>query len=115
LLASDTQQSAAAYNVLKYNLSVYNALVYPQMQLAFGFPTTGSTGNLFYLRDCCGYSSYGMFPYGMNTAYINDASNWSISGPWGNTSDAVDASNNFVQTTGSTNYGGTRQAMIMVR
>jgi hypothetical protein len=116
LVTSDTQQSANTYTTLKSTLSVYNTASYPGMQQAIGFPTTGSTGNLFYLRDCCGYSSYGMFPFGMNTAYINDTvSNWSISGPWGNQTDSVDGSNNFVQTTGSTFYGGTRQAMIMVR
>jgi hypothetical protein len=85
------------------------------MQGVTGFTTTGTTNKNYFLRDCCGYSSYGGSPNGMVTTYINGAGiTWQYSGPWGATT-ATDGSGNYTQTTGNTNFGGTSQYMIMVR
>lgn len=113
LITSDTQQTATA-TVLKSDVSVFNLASAPSMQTAIGFPTTGTTNKNYYLRDCCGYSAYGIMPDRLNTTYINDPTLWYYAGPFG-AGDAYDGSGNFTQTTGSTNYGGTRQVMIMVR
>lgn len=110
----DTQQAYTG-TTISSDLSVYNTTSFPGMQQAVGFYSTGTTNNNFYMRDCCGYAGYGGFAWGLNTAYINDPVSWAYSGPWGRTDDAVDGSGNFIQTTGNTNYGGTRQYMIFVK
>jgi len=110
----DTQQGYTG-STIAYDLSVYNTTSFPGMQSAIGYYSTGTTNNNFYMRDCCGYAGYGGFAWGFNTAYINHATSWAYSGPWGRTDDAVDGNGNFTQTTGNTNYGGTRQYLIFVK
>jgi hypothetical protein len=85
------------------------------MQNQIGFYSTGTSNNIFFMRDCCGFAGYGGYAYGMYTVYINDATNWAISGPWGRTDNAIDGSGNFTQTTGNVNYGGTWQYLMFVK
>jgi len=110
---SDTLQIYTK-SVIKTDLSVYNLSTFPGMQGVTGFYSTGTTNKNYFLRDCCGYSGYGAMPNGMNTTYINDPTLWYIAGPWGAGS-SVDGNGDYIQTTGNTNYGGTKQYMIMVR
>jgi hypothetical protein len=116
-ITSDTQQSAD-YVTLKSTLSVYGTTAPPGMQGAIGFPTTGTANNLYYMRDCCGFSTYGAFPTGMVTTYCNNDSVVYYSGPWCGGSSS-DGSGNFLPnvttTAGNNVYGGTNQYMIMVR
>lgn len=101
--------------VLASNTAVWNRAAYPPMQTVTGFPTSGLANSIYYMRDCCGYiDSLGARPNGFATYYINDATLWYYSGPWGAGSN-VDISGNYVQTTGNTNYGGTKQYMIYVK
>lgn len=112
---SDTQQSASR-STIKSDVNVYGSSAYPGMQQAIGFPITGTNNNIYYLRDCCGFSSaYGGRPTNMGTTYCNSARY--SSGPWCNGSSS-DVDGDFVQ--GGTNYsgfihGGTNQYMIMVK
>lgn len=116
-LTSDTQQSAS-YSVLKTTLTVYSSSSYPGMQGAIGYPVTGTTGNIYYMRDCCGYATYGGQPTGFVTTYCGSDSVLNYSGPWcgGN---STDGSGNFLSgsytTAGGNIYGGTNQYMIMVK
>jgi hypothetical protein len=114
---SDTQQSAN-YTTLKSNTSVYGTTAPPGMQGAIGFPVTGTANNNYYMRDCCGYASYGGSPNGMITTYCNNDSVVYYSGPWCG-GHASDGGGNFlngtVTTAGNNIYGGTDQYMIMVR
>ena len=113
-MTSDTLQTYTA-SVLKTDISVYNYTSYPIMQGVTGFATTGLANKNYFLRDCCGYGSYGGKPNGMATTYINGAGvTWQYAGPWGATT-AIDGSGNYTQATGNTNYGGTPQYMIMVK
>lgn len=113
-MTSDTQQSGTK-TVLASNTLVFNSTSYPGMQNAIGFPVTGTTNKIYYMRDCCGFSAaYGGQPNKMNTTYINHPTNWASAGPWGATN-AIDGEGNYIQTTGNTNYGGTPQYMIMVK
>lgn len=114
LLTSDTQQSPLARTTVKQDLNIYGDSNPPGMQGQIGFCVTGTNNKNFYMRDCCGYSSYGVNPGGMTTTYINSPTLWAYAGPYGAGS-AVDGNNDFVQATGSTLYGGTNQVMIMVR
>ena len=111
---SDTLQTYSA-SVVTSNTSVYNTAAFPGMQGVIGFATTGTAGKNYFMRDCCGYSdSYGGRPNSLATTYVNDASLWYYSGPWGAGSSNI-AGGDFVQTTGNTNYGGTNQYMIYVK
>ena len=114
---SDTQQSASTATI-KSDTSVYGSTGFPGMQSAIGFPITGTNGNLYYMRDCCGFSSYGGYPTAMATTYCGNDSVLFYSGPWCGGS-ATDASGNFLSgtylTPGGNRYGGTNQYMIMVR
>lgn len=114
---SDTQQSAD-YTTLKSNTSVYGSALPPGMQSAIGFAATGTANNIYYMRDCCGFSSYGGTPTGMNTTYCGSDSVVYYAGPWcgGSSSDGNGNFLNNVSVTGGGNiYGGTNQYMIMVR
>lgn len=111
--SSDTQQTYTK-TTIKYDLAVYNTTLYPSMQNAIGFYTTGTANNIYYARDCCGFAAYGAKPNVMTTTYLGHATLWANSGPWGAGS-STDGSGNFIQTTASNQQGGTNQYMIMVR
>lgn len=111
---SDTLQSYTN-TTISSNLSVYNTTNYPAMQNVVGFYSTGTSNTIFFMRDCCGFAGYGGYAGGMSTTYINDATNWSIAGPWGRQDNAIDGSGNFTQTTGNVNYGGTWQYLMFVK
>ena len=111
---SDVQQGGSS-SVLKSNLSVYGQSDFPGMQGAIGFPTTGTSNNIYYMRDCCGFSTYGGTPTAMATTYCG--ANFYYAGPWCGGS-TTDGSGNFQPNTFVSNgltYGGTNQYMIMVR
>jgi hypothetical protein len=111
---SDTQQGASTA-VLKSNAAVYGQTDFPGMQGAIGYPTTGTSNNLYYMRDCCGFSTYGGVPTGMVTTYCG--ATFYYAGPWCGGS-TTDGSGNFLNGTFVANgltYGGTNQYMIMVR
>ena len=110
---SDTLQTATN-SVLKSDVGVFNNTAFPGMQSAIGFPITGTNNKTYYMRDCCGFGAYGGYQNGFVTTYTNHASLWYYSGPWG-AGNTYDGSGVFVQNTGSVNYGGTNQYMIMVR
>jgi hypothetical protein len=115
-MTSDTQQSSSTYTTLQSNTSIYGTTSAPGMQGAIGYPVTGTSNNLYYMRDCCGFSTYGAFPTYMQTTYCSNSSVQFYCGPWCNGS-STDGSGNFVQG-GSSSYsntGGTNQYMIMVR
>lgn len=116
-ITADTQQSAD-YATLKSNVTVYGTTAPPGMQGAIGFPTTGTANNIYYMRDCCGFASYGATPTAMVTTYCNNDSVVYYSGPWcgGSSSDGGgNFLNGTVTTPGNNIYGGTNQYMIMVR
>ena len=111
---SDTQQSASS-TVLQSNAAVYGDTGFPGMQGAIGFPVTGTTNNIYYMRDCCGFASYGGTPTTMVTTYCG--AEFYYAGPWCGGS-TTDGSGNFLNGTFVSNgltYGGTNQYMIMVR
>ena len=111
---SDTQQGASS-SVLKSNASVYGDTGFPGMQSAIGFPATGTANNIYYMRDCCGFSGYGAVPSGMGTTYCG--ATFYYAGPWCGGS-STDGSGNFLNGTYVANgltFGGTGQYMIMVR
>lgn len=116
-ITSDTQQSASS-SVLQTDTGVYGGTSFPGMQGAIGFPITGTTNNIYYMRDCCGFSTYGGTPTSMVTTYCSSDSVVYYSGPWcgGN---STDGSGNFLSgtyvTAGGNRYGGTNQYMIMVK
>lgn len=119
LITSDTQQSAASYTTLKSDTGVYGSVTFPGMQGAIGFPVSGTTNNLYYMRDCCGFTtSYGGTPTAMGTTYCGSDTVVYFSGPWCGGS-STDGSGNFLSgtylTAGGNRYGGTNQYMIMVR
>lgn len=115
---SDTQQSGTT-STLKSNTSVYGSTGFPGMQGAIGFANTGTVNNIYYMRDCCGFSAtYGAQPTQMVTTYYGSDSVLFYSGPWGGGS-STDGSGNFLSgtylTAGNNRYGGTNQYMIMVK
>lgn len=114
MMTSDTQQSGS-YSTIKSDTNVYGSTAYPGMQGAIGFCSTGTAENLYYMRDCCGYSTYGMYPTGMNTTYCSSGGQPFFCGPWCAGSSL--SGNNWVQggSSSATNTGGTNQAMLMVR
>jgi hypothetical protein len=111
---SDTQQTYTR-STLKSNTSVYGTTVYPSMQNAIGFTTTGTNNNNYYMRDCCGYFSYGGGPTKITTTYCGRTTSYS-SGPWcgGSTNTGGIYDYGTYITSGYT-YGGTDQYMIMVK
>jgi hypothetical protein len=116
-LTSDTQQSASS-STLKSDTNVYGSTAFPGMQGAIGYPITGTNSNLYYMRDCCGFSGYGGYATYMNSVYHGSDSVVYYSGPWGGGS-STDGSGNFLSgtylTAGGNRYGGTNQYMIMVK
>lgn len=115
---SDTLQSPTSRTTLKSDTGVYQWTTPPGMQASIGFTTTGTTNNLYYMRDCCGYSAFGGAPTSFNTTYCGSDTVLSYSGPFCGGS-SVDGSGNFLTgtylTAGNNRYGGTNQYMIMVR
>jgi len=114
---SDTQQSASTA-VLKTDTNVYGNTSFPGMQGAIGYPVTGTDDNTYYMRDCCGYATYGGRPTLMQTTYCGNDSVIYYSGPWCG-GDSTDENGDFLSgtylTPGNNRYGGTNQYMIMVR
>jgi len=113
---SDTQQGAS-YTTLKSDISVYGDSGAGGMQSAIGYPVSGTAYNIYYMRDCCGFSgsSYGALPLGMGTTYCG--ATFYYAGPWCGGS-TTDGSGNFQNNSFIANgltYGGTNQYMIMVR
>jgi hypothetical protein len=111
---SDTQQGASS-TVLQSNAAVYGQTDFPGMQGAVGFPITGTSNNVYYMRDCCGFAGYGATPTTMVTTYCGAA--FYYAGPWCGGS-TTDGSGNFLNGTYVSNgltFGGTDQYMIMVR
>ena len=122
--------AAAAFNVpqtvVKADPSIYNFTGGSQMQLLQGFCQDVSYYSYF-MRDVAGNSSlsYGMHSDGMLTTYVNNTdpaveptgNGWRFSGPWDIAGTYNETTFDFNQTDGSgnTHYGGTTQAMIMVR
>ena len=84
------------------------------MQGAIGYTTTGTNNNIYYMRDCCGFSTYGGTATSMVTTYCG--ANFYYSGPWcggsSNTGGIYDY-NSYVSN--GLTYGGTNQYMIMVK
>ena len=115
---SDTLQGIPATSVLKTDISVYGQTNFPGMQSAVGFPVSGTTSNIYFMRDCCGLAGYGGGATGMATAYCGSDSGLGYSGPWCGGS-STDGAGNFFSgtylTAGSNRYGGTNQYMIMVK
>lgn len=115
---SDTLQSPSSTSTLKSNTSVYTSTSYPGMQSVIGFPVTGTTNNIYYMRDCCGFAAFGGTPTSFVTTYCGSDSVLDYSGPWCGGS-SIDGSGNFLPgtttTPGGYKYGGTNQYMIMVR
>lgn len=116
-LNSDTQQYYS-YTTIQSDTGVYGSTGTPGMQGAIGYATTGTNNNLYYMRDCCGFSGYGGYATSMNTTYCGSDGVVYYSGPWcgGN---STDGSGNFLSgtylTTNGNRYGGTNQYMIMVK
>jgi hypothetical protein len=113
-LTSDTQQGAST-STLKSNTAVYGTDSFPGMQGAIGYPVTGTSSNIYYMRDCCGFAGYGGVPTSMVTTYCG--ANFYYAGPWCGGS-TTDGSGNFENNTYVSNgltHGGTNQYMIMVR
>ena len=116
-LTSDTQQSFVNVQTVKWDLSVYGVTSYPGMQSAIGFPITGTAQNNYYMRDCCGYLSFGINPNGMTTTYVNSSSVPWYSGPFVQGGALLGDGITYLQGGSSlvTNMGGTNQVMLMVR
>jgi hypothetical protein len=114
LINSDTQQGYSN-STIKSNTSVYGTDGYPGMQNAVGFAQTGTNNNIYYMRDCCGFSStYGGTPTSMNTVYCGAA--FYYAGPWcggSTTTNGIYDYNSFVAN--GLLYGGTNQYMIFVK
>jgi len=114
---SDTQQYYD-YSTIKSDTSVYGSTSPPGMQGAIGYWTTGTNSNFYYMRDCCGFATYGTYPTGMATTYCGSNDVVHYSGPWCGGS-STDGSGNFLNgsydSSGGFRYGGTNQYMIMVR
>lgn len=114
---SDTQQYYD-YTTIKSDTGVYGSASPPGMQTAIGFWDTATASNLYYMRDCCGFSTYGAYAGGMVTTYCGSDAVALYSGPWCGGS-STDGSGNFLSGTylsaGGNRYGGTNQYMIMVR
>lgn len=113
----DTQQYYD-YTTVKSDTSVYGSTNPPGMQTAVGYWTSGTNSNFYYLRDCCGFATYGAYPTYMQTTYCGSDSVALYSGPWCGGS-STDSNGNFLSgtyvTAGGNRYGGTNQYMIMVR
>jgi hypothetical protein len=110
---SDTQQGYSN-STIKSDTSIYGTAAFPGMQGAVGYATTGTSNNLYYMRDCCGYATYGGAPTQMTTTYCG--ANFYYAGPWcsnNNTTNGVYDNNTFVSN--GLLYGGVSQYMIFVK
>ena len=110
--------SGNAYGVLKQDTSVYGAgSIYPGMQVYYGFATTATSYDNYFLRDCCApdVGGYGINSQGMTTTYCNVTSPTWYPGAW--CGGATLSGNTWVQggSNSQTNMGGTNQVMLMVR
>jgi len=114
---SDSEQGYSNSTV-QSNTAVYGTTSYPGMQGRVGFTSTGTSNNLYYMRDCCGFSGYGGYPTYMNTVYCGSDDVPYYSGPWCGGS-STDGSGNFLNgvysSAGGRTYGGTNQYMIFVK
>lgn len=128
LMTTDNAYTNSIKTVIKSTLSVYGTASFPGMQLYYGYGATGTSGNYYFFRDVVQFGAFfGAYPGGMLTTYVNDATLWYTSGPWGASginfnviSAGIESSGDFVQIPtnrpfGNTNYGGTTQYMIMVK
>jgi len=115
LMTVDAQMSLQSAICIKSDTTIYWTTAFPGMQGAWGFSTTGTANNNFYMRDCCGYSGYGIAPTGMVTTYCSDVAHGTYPGPFCN--GATLSGNTYVQggSSSASNTGGTNQCMIMVR
>jgi hypothetical protein len=115
---SHTLQTPSSTSTLRSDTSVYTWTTYPGMQSVIGFPVTGTTNNIYFMRDCCGFAGFGGTPTSFSTTYCGSDSVLAYSGPWCGGS-SIDGSGNFLPgtttTPGGHNYGGTNQYMIMVK
>lgn len=113
-LNSDTQQ-AYTNSVLKSNTSVYGNASFPGMQQAVGYPATGTSNNLYYLRDCCGFAApYGGKPTSFGTTYCG--ANFYYAGPWCGGATTTNGIYDYGSyTSNGLLYGGTSQYMIFVK
>jgi hypothetical protein len=111
---SDTQQGGST-STLKSDTNVYGTTSFPGMQGAIGYPVTGTSNNIYYMRDCCGFSGYGGTATSMVTTYCG--ANFYYAGPWcgGSTTDGSGNFQNGTYVSNGLTFGGTNQYMIMVR
>lgn len=110
---SDTQQSYTN-STIKSNTAVYGTADFPGMQQAVGYTTTGTNNNIYYLRDCCGFTTLGGGWGGMSTVYCG--ANFYYSGAWcGGETTTGGVYNNNTYTSNGLTYGGTQHYMIMVK
>ena len=111
--------------VLKANLSIYNYAADSSMQSLQGC-TQDVSYYSFFMRDVLGngVAGYGLHSDGMYTTYVNNTdpavnggNGWMLSGPWaiGGTYNSTTGDFNQTDGSGNTHYGGTTQAMLMVR
>lgn len=113
-MTSDTQQSYTN-STIQSNTSVYGTTDFPGMQGAVGYAATGTSNNIYYMRDCCGFAGYGATSTSMVTTYCG--ANFYYAGPWCGGS-SQDGSGNFQNGSYDSNglrHGGTNQYMIMVK
>lgn len=116
--SNDSYYSIGIEAVLQQNTNIYGGgSIYPGMQQLYGYATTGTADDVYYLRDVPGPSAggYGINASGLLTTYCNVSSPSWYSGPFCN--GATLNGNNYVQGGSSTsaNMGGTTQVMLMVR
>jgi hypothetical protein len=111
---SDTQQGGST-STLKSDTNVYGTTSFPGMQGAIGYPVTGTSNNIYYMRDCCGFAGYGGTATSMVTVYCG--ANFYYAGPWcgGSTTDGSGNFQNGSYDSNGLRFGGTNQYMIMVR
>jgi hypothetical protein len=110
---SDTQQSYTN-STIKSNTAVYGTSSFPGMQQAVGYTTTGTNNNIYYMRDCCGFSTLGGGWGGMSTVYCG--ASFYYSGPWCGSETTTGGVYDFnTYTSNGLTYGGTQHYMIMVK
>jgi hypothetical protein len=111
---SDTQQGGST-STLKSDTNVYGTTSFPGMQGAIGYPVTGTSNNIYYMRDCCGFAGLGGTATSMATVYCG--ANFYYAGPWcgGSTTDGSGNFQNGSYDSNGLRFGGTNQYMIMVR
>jgi hypothetical protein len=116
--SNDTYFSIGTDAVLQQDTTVYGGgSIFPGMQQLYGYATTGTADDCYYLRDVPGPSvgGYGINPNGLLTTYCNVSSPSWYSGAFCNGHTL--SGNNYVQGGSNlfSNMGGTDQVMLMVR